>query len=257
MPQSVSQALLQAARPPAAAPALPRLLIAGAGGVLGAEVARRLIGSGRFSQVQVLLREPMQVALRGVTPLQVPAALQHAPADGDAPWPDTAADVAVVMFEPPRAFHQRERAFWTPEPARLPTLAAWLYRAGVRDLLVLTPHQSGRLPQALQRGLADLDEAAVATLGFQRLLLLRAARDPARAAALAPLPRVAAWMLGTLRHMIPSNERPLRAAQLAQVAEAALALAPPGVHVLGPALLHAAAQDQPAPVLRAHFGAAQ
>lgn len=258
MPPSVSQALLFAARPAAPVRARPRLLLAGAGGVLGAEVAQRLIGSGRFAQVQVLLHEWMQVALRDVAPLQVPAALQHGPAADmpDAPWPATgavSADVAVVMFEPPRVFQQRERAFWTPAPARLPTLAAWLRQAGVRDLLVLTPHQSGRLPQALQHGLANLDEAAVAALGFERLLLLRAARDPARAAA-QPLPaRLAGWMLGVLRYMVPAAQQPLRAAPLARVVEAALALAPPGVHVLGPELLHAAVQDAPEPVLRAHF----
>ena len=57
--------------------------------------------------------------------------------------------------------------------------------------------------------------------------------------------------------MIPTSQLPLRAVQLAQVAEAALALAPPGVHVLGPATLHAAAQGEAGPVLRAHFGLAE
>ena len=261
MPESVGQVLAQHARRPPATLSRPRLLIAGAGGVLGGEVARRFIGSGRFSQVLVLLHEPMQVGLRGVTPLQVPAALQQ-PHDGTAggagpAWPEARADAAIVMFEPPRAFYERERAFWTPTPQVLPALAGWLRAAGVRDLMVLTPHQSGRLPQALQQGLANLDEAAVAALGFERVLLLRAASAPRADERLALLPRVARAMLGIFRYMIPTSQLPLRAVQLAQVAEAALALAPPGVHVLGPATLHAAAQGEAGPVLRAHFGLAE
>lgn len=236
------------------------MLIAGAGGVLGAEVAHRLMGSPRYRQVQVLLHEPMQVAMREVTPLQVAATLQHDPPPAGQPepadWPATSADVAVVMFEPPRVYYQRERAFWTPTPARLPSLAAWLHRTGVRDLLVLIPHDSGRLPQALQRGLANLDEEAVARLGFERILLLRAARAPAVTTKAPALARVATWMLGITRYMVPSGQLPLRATQLAPLVELALALAPPGVHVLGPEVLYAAAQGEAHTILNAHFGLA-
>ena len=260
MSASASQALAWAQRPVPRAPRRPRLLIAGAGGVLGAEVAHRLIGSGRFSQVQVLLHAPMQVALRGVTSVLVPAALQHDPPPPGKPepaaWPPASADVAVVMFEPPRIYHQRERAFWTPTPARLASLAVWLRASGVRDLLVLVPHDTGRLPQALQRGLANLDEAAVAALGFERLLILRAARPaPARAGA-GLLARLAGWMLGVAQYMVPKSQLPLRAVQLAPIVDAALALAPPGIHVLGPEVLHAAAQGKADAALRAQFGVA-
>jgi len=258
MPSTLNQALASAHRQRPTGPKQPRLLIAGAGGVLGGEVTRRLIGCGRFSQVQVLLHEPMQVALRHVTPVIVPAHLQHPPTAGtqDAPgWPSTQADVAVVMFEPPRGFYQRERSFWTPDPTRLPALAAWLREAGVRDLLVLTPHQSGRLPQALQRGLAHVDEAATAALGFERVLLLRAASTLAQPGNPGLPHRVAAWMLGIFRDMVPTTQQPVRAVHLARVVDAALVRAPPGVHVLGPELLHAAQAD-PARVLDAYFGPA-
>ena len=96
MPESVGQVLAQHARRPPATPSRPRLLIAGAGGVLGGEVARRFIGSGRFSQVLVLLHEPMQVGLRGVTPLQVPAALQQRQRPGNLGQADPEARQVVV-----------------------------------------------------------------------------------------------------------------------------------------------------------------
>ena len=48
------QALQSAMRPAPAAPARPRLLVAGATGVLGNEVLRRLVGSGRYAHTEVL-----------------------------------------------------------------------------------------------------------------------------------------------------------------------------------------------------------
>ena len=41
-------------------------------------------------------------------------------ADAPAAWPRTQADVGVVLFDPPRLFHDRERALWTPTPQQLP-----------------------------------------------------------------------------------------------------------------------------------------
>ena len=237
-----------------AAAARPRLLVAGAGGVLGGEVTRRLIGAGAWQPVTVLTREPLQVALKGMRTLDV------APW-GDAPsaWPvgESLADVAVVMFEPPRPYHQRERALWTPTPAQLPALAHWLYAVGVRELAVLMPHAAGRLPEALKHGLADLNEAAVAQIDFSSLLWLRTAEAPRRGPPLSPPQRLAAWMLGIFKYMVPDAQRPLRAERLAVVAEAALRLAPRGVHVVAPELLRAAAQGDARQVLGAVWGGAE
>jgi len=91
---------------------MPRLVIAGATGVLGNEVLRRLVGGGTFAMAQVLAREPITGGRRGVQAALVPAA-----EPGE--WPVLPADVAVVMFDPPRLFYDRERALWTPLPGTM------------------------------------------------------------------------------------------------------------------------------------------
>ncbi|WP_298932794.1 hypothetical protein [uncultured Ramlibacter sp.] len=228
--------VLQAASRGVPAPvARPDLLIAGASGVLGNEVLRRLLGSQRFGTLQVTVREPMQAGLRGVHALLV---------EGDAPaaWPAVAAQVGVILFEPPRLFHDRERALWTPLPQQLGATAAWMRRSGVVTLAVVLPHAQGRLPEALKRGLAGLDEQAVAALGFERLLIIRSASKPSAAPAAHALPRLAQWMLSVLSFMVPSSEQPVRAAKVAELVGVALELAPPGIHVGAPELVWRAAQ---------------
>src|SRR5687768_15735609 len=104
--------VLQAASRPMPSVAKPRLLIAGATGVLGNEVLRRLVGSADYAHTQVLAREPITPALGGVRTTLVPS-------DTPEDWPLAGADVAVVLFDPPRMFYERERALWAPQPAQL------------------------------------------------------------------------------------------------------------------------------------------
>src|SRR5688500_19581687 len=99
------------------------LLIAGATGALGQELVRRLAGRHRFAHTRVLAREPIRDGLRGVETVQ-------AAGPDIAHWPRTAADAALVLFEPPRLYYDRERALWTPEPAQLPALRSEERRAG-------------------------------------------------------------------------------------------------------------------------------
>lgn len=239
--------VLQAASRPTARPARARLVIAGATGALGNEVLRRLVGSGAFSHTQVLAREPITAGLRNVEATVMP---QAQPQD----WPPVRADVGVVLFDPPRLFYDRERALWTPEPQQLPALAGWLRTSGVHTLAVVLPHAPGRLPEALKRGLASLDEEAVARLGFERLLILRSAQQPADAAQRSAGSRLAHWMLGIFKYMIPSSEQPVRAAKVAQLLAAALRLAPPGIHVAAPELVWQAAQGDASAVARRWLG---
>lgn len=239
--------VLQAASRPAARGVLPRLVIAGATGALGNEVLRRLAGSPGFAFTQVLAREPITEGLRGVRTTLVP---------GDAPedWPPVPADVAVVLFDPPRMFYERERALWTPQPEQLVALARWLRAGGVRTLAIVLPHAPGRLPDALKRGLANLDEHAVAALGFERLLILRSAQKPqAQRTASAPA-RLAEWMLGIFKYMVPSSEQPVRAVKVADLLAAALRIAPAGIHVASPDTVWQAAQQDPAEVARRWLG---
>ena len=216
----------------------PGLIVAGATGPLGSEVLRRLAGGGRFAHTHVLTSEPIGTGMAQISLLQ----------SGSGPisnWPDgPAAEVGVVMFEPPRLYYQRERALWTPEPAQLLELAQWFRRCGVDTLAIVVPHAQGRLPDALKQGLANLDEQAVSALGFNRLLLVRAAHKPAPAPGKGLLDRAAALVLSTMSYMLPATEQAVRPAKLAEFIEIALHLLPRGIHVASPELLWRASQSK-------------
>ncbi|MBP7565860.1 MAG: hypothetical protein KA795_07620 [Burkholderiaceae bacterium] len=235
---SPTQALHASLSPVSGAPRRPVALVAGATGSLGSEVLHRLAGTRRHARVQLLVHEAMRTGLKDVEPLRVPGG-------SPAAWPPalaTGIDEALVLFEPARAAGERERALWTPAPDQLLPLAQWLRAAGVRTLALVLPHDPGRLPDALRRGLANLDEQGVAMLGFERVLIVRAARTAGGGAGAMSLPqRLAAWMLSIFRYMIPEGDRPLRPEKLAEVVAQALAVAPAGVHVLAPELLWQAA----------------
>ena len=235
MRQDPIQVLQAAGRSGPAAARKPRLLIAGATGALGNEVLRQLAGSHAFGGTQVLAKEPIRTGLRGVLPTLVA---------GDSPsaWPCAQADTAVVMFDPPRLFYDRERALWTPLPAQLPELAAWLKASGVTPLAIVLPHARGRLPEALKRGLASLDEQAVAALHFQRLVILRSPQQPADAHAAGLLEKAAAFMLSAFKYMVPSSEQPVRSSKVAELLRVALELAPPGIHIAAPETVWLASQ---------------
>lgn len=236
--------VLQAASRTMPSAAVPgRLVLAGAGGALGNEVVRRLVGLGRFGSTEVLAREPIRAGLRGVS-------VRLVEGDDPAAWRPTAAATAIVMFDPPRLFYQRERALWTPQPGQLPALARWLRRSGVGTLAVVMPHAPGRLPEALKRGLANLDEQALAALGFERLLIIRSAQAPVPVRSANRLEGVARWMLGIVKYMLPGSEQPVRAVKIAQLVAAALELAPPGIHVAAPQTVWEAAQGDPRAVVR-------
>ncbi|RZL96566.1 MAG: hypothetical protein EOP82_00415 [Variovorax sp.] len=224
------------------------LLIAGATGALGQELVRRLAGRHRYAHTRVLVREPIRDGLRGVEALLA----LDAPIDQ---WPLVAADTALVQFEPPRLHYDRERPLWTPEPAQLSALARWLRACGVETLAIVQPHDQGRLPDALKRGLASLDEEAVVGLGFERVILVRAAQKPAAMRLANPAERLAAWMLSIARFMVPASEQPVRATKVAELVDVALRLAPPGVHVAAPEVVWQAAQGELRAVVEAWVGA--
>ena len=222
------------------------LVIAGATGVLGNEVLRRLVGQQRFRETHVLAREPITEGLRGVRAHVVPG---ESPAQLAANWPLLMAGTAIVMFDPPRLFYERERALWTPRPEDLPALARWLRAGGVATLAIVMPHAPMRLPESLKRGLAGLDEQAVAALGFERLIIVRSAQKPRAEGGGHALVRLARWMLGVFKYMVPTSEQPVRAVKVAEFVALALELAPPGIRVAAPETVwHAAQGDMRAAV---------
>ena len=110
--------------------------------------------------------------------------------DGDA---DVQADVAFLVFERARHSNGRDDAFFQPDPEHTAGAGAErCTRAGVRRLLVVVPHAPALLPHALKAGFASLAEGAVAALGFEQLVFLRAAQAgrgrPPRARCCSALP---------------------------------------------------------------------
>lgn len=238
-------ALAARARPlPAPAPLPRRALVVGAGGVLGSAVMHQLLGSHRFVRVGALVDQPVQAALKGFVAIN----------NDDAALQAFAADTALVVFDHARLAYRREAAFVAPLPQQLPQLAARLWTAGVRRLVVVVPHRAALLPMALQQGLATLDEAAVAALGFEQLVFMRRAQgggagdEPVANAGWRAAPqRLAVWMLSQLRWMAPQREQPVQATTVAKVAAALALLLPPArptTRVLPAQLLWHAAQQR-------------
>lgn len=245
-----AQALAAAHRPgaprPRAAGGPRRVLVVGGGGALGSAVVERLLGAARFAEVGVLVAQALQPALRGLRPV----------ADDDADWRRFGADTALVVFDRARHANGRDDAFVAPQPSALPAWAARLHGAGVGRLVIVVPHAPGRLPQALAAGLADLDEGRVAALGFEHLVIMRAAQaGGAGGAGLSAPQRLARWLLGQLHWMVPQREQPVRRATVAGVAArlaVALPASPAGTRVLPPELLWSAAQlARPEPLVDA------
>ncbi|MDR7306817.1 hypothetical protein [Rhodoferax saidenbachensis] len=240
-PLDVLHAAQRGPTPPAA---LPVALMAGAAGTLGTEVLRRLAGSHHYRQLRVLSQEDITPALDRVQMVTVVS-------DDPSAWPLQPASVGVIVFDAPSLYNDRERALWTPQPAQLPALAAWMLRCGVHTLAVVVPHDQGRLPQALKAGLANLDEHAVATMGFERLLLVRPAAAPQSPLHANVLEWLAHRMLSIFAYMVPSNEMPPRAADLAALVDVALREMPPGVHIAPPELARRTSEATVQDVVRA------
>lgn len=206
------------AAPPTPGPARREALVVGAGGVLGSAVLEQALARGGFARVQALTAGRLAPALRGFAALPE-AALSEVPPLG--------IDTAFVVYDRVRHANGRDEAFHRPQPEALLPLAQALHQRGVRRLLIVLPQASVLLPQALKAGLASLDEAAVAALGFEHLLFLRPAQAPAAVAGHSLPQRVAHALLRQLHWMLPQPQQPVRAATVAGFA-VALARALPG-----------------------------
>ena len=196
---SLHQALRGAVhRPRQPVQPLHTLLVAGAGGTLGSAVLAEALVAGRFARVLALVAEPVASTVRGFEPLLLPD-LHRAAA--------LPAQAAVIVFERRRHSNGRDDAFVQPDPSDLLPLARTLHQRGIQRLLVVVPHAPALLPQALSHGLASLDEAAVAALGFEHLTFLRAAQALPGQAGGARLESFAAWWLSQLGWMVPQRHR--------------------------------------------------
>jgi hypothetical protein len=68
------------------------------------------------------------------------------------------------------------------------------------------------------------------------------------------LARLAHWMLGIFKYMVPSSEQPVRAVKVAEMLAEALRAAPPGIHVAPPELVWQAAQQDVRGTVRRWLG---
>lgn len=210
-----------------------RALVIGGAGRLGSAVLEQVLSAGH-AQVLLATTQPMQMALRGLQPLMV---------SDWAAVPSGLADLAVIVFD--QDLGAREDAVLMPQPQDLLPIAQALHSRGVRSLAVVLPHAPSMLPAALQQGLNNLDEQAVAALGFERLLFVRPTQQAGRGGpAQALLPRLAAWMLSQMNYMLPARERPLRPAIVARFVVEALKAMSPGTHIAAAQILWEAAQAE-------------
>lgn len=253
---SLQRGILQALAPASAAAApLHTLAVVGGSGPLGAAVLEALVASGAFGAVQVAVQPQqdggpasLKVGLRGLQAVDVDA---------------LAAPTAVLVFDAPdpgslrgarysRA--AREAALYTPSLKELPALAQALHARGTRALVLVSPALEASLPGSVSRGVLDAYEQALLAMHFEHLLIIRPARARGRAmpriAGRVPLRQrlqaLAAWLLGSLKYMIPRQQRPLLAREVAAfVAHAVRALrdTPAGTHVADAPLLWWAAQQ--------------
>jgi hypothetical protein len=237
------------ARPVATAGAArATVVVAGGGGALGSELLEQLLASRAFAHVRVLVTQPFSATVQGLEPLAADTLQGEAPSR-------KIADIAFVVFDRERHANGRDAAFLRPLPEELPQLAHRLHAHGVRHLVVVLPQQAALLPQALRLGLANLDEQAVASLGFEHVVFVRSAQAPSDASAGAALQRLADLVLAQLRLMTPQRQQPVRAKKVAQLAVAlarALPASAPGTRVLAPEVVWQAAQmSDPEPLVRA------
>ncbi len=231
-------------KPPRTTAAPRRALVVGASGALGAAVLEHLLAAQRFERVGALVDQPIQPAVHAFAPVQADAMAAFG------------ADSALIVFDRQRAANGREAAFVKPEPHTLPILARQLHSAGVRHLIVVVPHTPSLLPMALQQGLASLDEAAVAALGFEQLVFMRMAQNERATPGLDAPRRLARWMLSQLHWMVPQREQPVRIDTVAKVAAAiavASAEASSATRVVPAALLWQAAQQRDVQALVHHW----
>jgi hypothetical protein len=260
---------MKADRGPArkAGPAAPTVLLAGGGGLLGSSMLELLLAERGFGHVKVLATPKFRVAMRGLEPLlltpEEEASVTHAQplaavapavsAAGASPPPHAAigpggdADIAIIVFDRERHANGRDEGFVRPTPEGLPPLARWLHRHGVKHLLVVMPHQASNMPQTLMAGLANLDEQAVASIGFSHVVFVRSAAPPPKASGGEWLQRLAHGLLAQLLFMVPQAHQPVRARKVAQFVVAlasALPRASAGTRVAPPTLVWQASQMQ-------------
>jgi len=231
---------------PVKRPVPSRVLVLGGGGPLGSAVLEALLGRQNHAAVAVAVTRPINPTLRGLA--AVP--------DDDAAWRDFAPSAAVIVLDRQRRSNGRDDAFLTPQPAHLVTLAQRARMAGAGALVVAVPHTAALMPQALMRGLATLDEGAVARLDFSHLVFMRMAQagdaGESDAAKGNVLDGLAAWVLRQLRWMVPATEQPVRNSTVADVVAelvTAIPAAVPGTRVMPPAILWNAAQGANLPAL--------
>lgn len=223
----------------------PTVIVVGGGGALGSAVLELLLANRRFGHVKVLANRRFQVSMGGLEAVIVDSVEALASGAAGLDPSKALADGALIVFDRERHANGRELAFLRPLPEQLPAIAAALRARGVRQLVIVSPHTASTLPEALKRGLANLDEQAVAALGFDHLVFVRSAQTPDRIRSVSLLQRLADGVLAQMQMMVATTNQPVRAPKVAGfVIELLLQLpeADAGTRVVPPELVWQAAQ---------------
>jgi hypothetical protein len=218
--------------------ALRTALVVGAAGRLGEAVLERLAGRG---PVFVAVRARFESTFAHVQPW---AMAEGAPGHATLPPVD---DLWCVGSggATDASFHRRDAAYRAFDPAETVELARAARLAGVRRLIVVAPLAALHQLDASALGLADLDEARIAAMGFEAVVFVRP--TPAEHATRSGpwLERVAQWWLGTLAHYLtPKTLAPLTSDVAARAMTEAVADLVSGNHVVGAQRLHAVAGER-------------
>jgi hypothetical protein len=175
----------------------PRLLIAGATGALGNEVLRRLAGSAAFASPACWRASRSRDGLRGVETRVAPSRRsRNGRSRGRHRGRRCSIRRGCTTTASARCGRRLRRSCPRWRAGCAPAACArWPSCCRTRQ---------GRLPEALKRGLASLDEQAVVANGFERVILVRSAQQAAECEVRNPGRAAGAWMLSILRSWCPA-----------------------------------------------------
>jgi uncharacterized protein YbjT (DUF2867 family) len=213
-------------------------VVAGATGLVGAELVARLLRTPAYARVVALARRPLGVRDAHLVVVEaafdrLPSVLGHAVRSGPAP------DVFCCLGSTLKAAGS-ESAFQRVDHDHVVALGRWARSVGARRMLVVSALGADPGSRVFYNRVKGETERDLAALGLASLVLLRPSLLVGRRAEFRLGERLALIAARPLRRWLPAAVRPVAAADVAQaMIDAALAQAPPSV--IASAAMHGAA----------------
>jgi uncharacterized protein YbjT (DUF2867 family) len=190
-----------------------RALLAGATGLVGRELLRRLSADPRYAEVHVLARRPL-----GDPPLQRKIMVEVGPLAGASSVP-AADDVFIALGTTIRAAGSQD-AFRRVDLDLVVHLARLARSAGATRLAVVSALGADAHSRVFYNRVKGEMEAAVAALGYERVVIARPSLLRGDRASLSqqsrPGERAALMLLAPLGRWLPSTWRPVSAQAVAR-----------------------------------------